>query len=92
MELMKVLNIILNNNGLRQSPCNTPLPIGMNGVEYEDVVTEVWKSQYRGLKLSFSSLLGCDGIQGYNLSSCDELLQRNFSDQSRRLQVPFGVS
>ena len=43
MELMKVLNIILNNNGLRQSPCNTPLSIGMKGLEYEDVVTEVWK-------------------------------------------------
>ena len=32
-EIMKILNIILNNNGLRQSPCNTPISIGIDGVE-----------------------------------------------------------
>ena len=38
---MKVLKQRLNNNGLKQSPCNTPWPTGMNGVLKLDVMIEV---------------------------------------------------
>ena len=40
---MKVLKQRLNNNGLKQSPCNTPRPTGMNGVLKFDVMIDVLK-------------------------------------------------
>ena len=46
---MKVLIIKLNNSGLMQSPCRTPLPKWINSVVYADVDTHVKKLVYRCL-------------------------------------------